>query len=100
MDRSRALVIIRGAAHVAIVLAVSDIQHLSRDLRAEESRFVVAHLFPLREVFGELDELDTCGSLTVTGMRVVTLVAEGGVGWVELWRLRSCGGDEQGVDAR
>jgi hypothetical protein len=99
MNATRSLIVIRRPAHVAVVRAIGDIKHLGSNLRAQESRLVVADFFPLREVLRELDEFDTCGCLPVARVRVVTLMAESRLGGVEVRVLGSCGGYQQRVDA-
>jgi hypothetical protein len=99
MNTTRPLIVIRCPAHVAVIRAISDIEHLSSDLRAQESRLIIAHFLPLREVLWELDEFDARRSLPVARVRVITLMAESRLGRIEVRVLGSCGGDQERIDA-
>ena len=68
MNPRRPLIIIRRPAHIPIIRTIRNIKHLRRNLRAQESRFIIAHFFPLGEVLGELDELDARRRLAVAGV--------------------------------
>ena len=72
MNPTRTLLIIARARHVSITRAsINDEQDLSRDLRTQKARLIIANLLPLRKVLRYLSKLDTSRSLPVTRMLVM-----------------------------